>query len=63
MAGGDYSKTDIHANIVRLRREAEWYRLRLQETCDKIADLEHAAVEQAPEAPSKKVTRDDGPAH
>jgi hypothetical protein len=44
MAGKEGVGADIHASIVRLRREAEWYRRRLQETCDRIAVLEQATT-------------------
>jgi hypothetical protein len=52
MAGNEYVGAEIHASIVRLRREAEWYRRRLQETCDRIAVLEQATM-GAPEVPDK----------
>jgi hypothetical protein len=53
MAGNEDLGADIHASIVRLRREAEWYRRRLQETCDRIAVLEQTTA-AAPEASDKQ---------
>jgi len=34
----------IRVNLRRLRRQAEWYRFRLQDVCDKIALLEGEAT-------------------
>ena len=58
MAGNEDLGAGIHASIVRLRREAEWYRRRLQETCDRIAVLEQATT-GALEAPDKQRKSDD----
>jgi hypothetical protein len=58
MAGNEDVGAVIHASIVRLRREAEWYRRRLQETCDRIAVLEQATAGN-PEVPDKRSESDD----
>jgi hypothetical protein len=58
MAGNEYVGADIHASIVRLRREAEWYRRRLQETCDRITALEQATT-AALKVPDDKQPRSD----
>ena len=62
MAGKEYAATDIHANIVRLRREVEWYSLRLQETRDRLAALEQAAAAQSSDV-SDRSASDDGKRH
>ena len=58
MAGDENVGAVIHASIVRLRREAEWYRRRLQETCDRIAVLEQTTAAN-PEVPDKRSESDD----
>jgi hypothetical protein len=64
MAGNEDLGADIHASIVRLRREAEWYRRRLQETCDRIAVLEQATAvtpEVSDKQPSATTTAPNDP--
>lgn len=53
----------IHASIVRLRRQAEWYRVRLQETCDRIAVLEQAAAVPSSDERSEQPADDDSHRH
>jgi hypothetical protein len=40
----------LRASLLRLRIQAEWYRTRLQEVCDRIAVLEHASAKAADRA-------------
>jgi len=47
MAGNEHTAADIHASIVRLRREVEWYRFRLEEARDRLAALEQTAKAKA----------------
>ncbi len=58
MAGNEDLGANIHASIVRLRREAEWYRRRLQETCDRIAVLEQTTT-GTPKVPDQQPPKSD----